>query len=91
MRKIKALALLTTIAVVSAGVCACGGKKAEETTAMKEETKQAQAKADDVRRLKNPLPRKNRFKQTIKGMQIPIIQQTQKQVAQKWLIATEQI
>ena len=47
MRKIKALALLATIAMVSAGVCACGGKKAEETTAMKEETKQAQAKADD--------------------------------------------
>lgn len=47
MRKIKALALLATIAMVSAGVCACGGKKAEETTAMKEETKQAQAKADE--------------------------------------------
>ena len=33
MRKIKALALLATIAMVSAGVCACGGKKAEETSA----------------------------------------------------------
>lgn len=33
MRKIKVLALLTTIAMVSAGVCACGGgKEADETT-----------------------------------------------------------
>ena len=38
MRKIKALALLTTIAVVSAGVCACGGgKEAEEPTTKKEQ------------------------------------------------------
>lgn len=48
MRKIKALALLTTIAIVSTGVCACGGgKKAEETTAKKQVEANTQKNKDN--------------------------------------------
>ena len=46
MRKIKALELLTTVAVISAGVCACGGGKEAEKPVTQEQQANNQGNAD---------------------------------------------